>query len=101
MRYIKTSGLGNIRVILITLAMLFLGSCASVNPYHRTYQVKAAKKAYTDCLKSKNNSLECEQLKRVWEVEIETYKAFYPPPYPKTQVIIRDRGGQVIQPKKN
>ncbi len=91
--------------ILIILIMLFLSGCSLIDPsyarrrYLRKYPLKAAKEAYIGCLKLKNDPLECEQLKRIWEIELETYKAHHPPYVKAPTVIIRDRGGQVIQQK--
>ncbi len=78
--------------ILIILIMLFLSGCSLIgliNPsyarrmWERKYPLKAAKEAYIDCLKLKNDPLGCEQLKRIWEIELETYKATHPPVIPE------------------
>ncbi len=94
MKYIKTKSLGNM-VILIILIMLFLSGCSLINPsYARRrhllkYPLKAAKEAYIGCLKLKNDPLECEQLKRIWEIELETYKARHPPRPARSKIIIQ------------
>ncbi len=65
------------KVIITVLTMLFfLSGCGALRARVKARnRMEVARHAYVECLESKDDPSECQRLRRIFEIEIETYKA--------------------------